>query len=114
MIRLLLFKASDGKCPFQRWFDRLEKSTAKWVTLSLLQMRAGNFSDSRAVGGAVFERRIHTGPGYRIYYARDGDSAVVLLVGGSKKSQRSDIVKARRNWQEFKSRRLGSNNATHH
>ena len=108
MIRLLIFETQDGRRPFQSWFNRLDKSVAKRVTLSLLQMRVGNFSDSRAIGGAVFERRIHMGPGYRIYYGREGNSSVILLVGGSKKGQSSDIIRARRYWKEYKSIRRGA------
>ncbi len=66
----------------------------------LNRIRLGNFGDCKSVGGGVEELRIDFGPGYRVYYGREGSLAVVLLGGGSKKSQARDIVTAQRRWKE--------------
>ena len=68
-------------------------------------MEAGNLSGVRGVGQGVLEYRIHFGPGYRVYFGRDGDALIVLLVGGAKGRQQSDIENARELWQEYKRRK---------
>lgn len=68
-------------------------------------MEAGNLAEVRSLGGGLLERRIHAGPGYRIYFGRDGDSLVILLGGGTKARQRQDIDNARQVWQEYRHRK---------
>jgi putative addiction module killer protein len=84
----------DGHCPFAEWFERLDDRAAAKVTIALERMRAGNFGDHKSVGGGVLERRIDYGPGYRIYFGRDGARLVVLVGGGTKSRQSSDIQHA--------------------
>jgi putative addiction module killer protein len=61
----------------------------------------GNFGDSKSVGGGVEELRIDFGPGYRVYFGRDGQSVVILLGGGSKQTQSKDIQRARALWEDY-------------
>lgn len=68
-------------------------------------MEAENLSGVRGVGSGVLEYRINFGPGYRIYFGRDGDALIVLLGGGSKRRQQYDIENARALWQEYKRRK---------
>ena len=68
------------------------------------RMEQGNLGDVRGVGEGVIERRIDFGPGYRIYFAWDGPVLVVLLGGGDKGSQLSDIVRAKERWREYQIR----------
>ncbi len=68
-------------------------------------MQGGNLSNLRSVGKGVQEFRIRYGPGYRIYLARDGDTLIILLGGGTKARQQQDIERARRLWDEYKSRK---------
>jgi putative addiction module killer protein len=65
----------------------------------------GNFSSMKSVGGGVLEFRIDFGPGYRIYFGRDGGEIVVLLAGGTKKRQRQDISTAQARWADYKQRK---------
>ena len=58
--------------------------------------------DHRGVGQGVFELRIDRGPGYRIYYGREGDDLVILLVGGTKKRQTRDIETAHALWKAYR------------
>ena len=62
----------------------------------------GNFGDCEPVGEGVSEMRIHVGPGYRVYFARRGLQIYLLLVGGSKASQKRDIKTALRMARELK------------
>ncbi len=68
-------------------------------------MEVGNFSNVKSVGQGLFETRIHFGPGYRVYFGKDGDQVVLLLAGGAKKTQARDIRTARLRWKDYKNRR---------
>ena len=72
------------------------------MTAAIEQMEAGNLSNVRSVGRGVSEYRIHFGPGYRIYFGRDGDTVIILLGGGTKTRQHRDIENARALWQEYR------------
>lgn len=65
----------------------------------------GNWSNVKGVGGGVYERVIGFGPGYRIYFGKDGDKVVILLAGGAKKRQDIDITNAKERWQDYKRRK---------
>ncbi len=64
-------------------------------------MELGYFGDSKALGDGIVELRIHHGPGYRIYYAREGKNVYLLLCGGSKSSQNKDITLAKQYWKQY-------------
>jgi len=68
-------------------------------------MESGNLSGAKSVGAGVAEIRLDFGPGFRIYFGRDGESLVVLLGGGSKKRQQTDIEEAQALWAEYKKRK---------
>ncbi|EEE35260.1 probable addiction module killer protein [Rhodobacteraceae bacterium KLH11] len=85
MIALRVYETVDGKSPFDEWFDGLDPIAAAKVTTALARMEHGNFGDVKSIGQGMSERRITFGPGYRIYFGRDGDELVILLCGGSKK-----------------------------
>jgi len=68
-------------------------------------MEQGNFGNAKAVGGGVHEYRIDFGPGYRLYFGKDGDHVVILLGGGTKKRQRHDIAAALARWNDYKQRK---------
>jgi putative addiction module killer protein len=65
-------------------------------------MSTGNLSNVRGVGSGALEYRINTGPGYRVYFGRDGDTLIILLGGGTKAGQQADIERARRLWQDYR------------
>ena len=67
-------------------------------------MADGNLGDVRGVGEGVMERRVDFGPGYRIYFAWDGPTLVILLGGGDKSSQRDDIDRAKERWRDYRNR----------
>ena len=68
-------------------------------------MSDGNLSSVKSIGSGVLEYKIDFGPGYRIYFGRDGDRLVILLAGGTKKRQQQDIVNAKAYWQDYRQRR---------
>jgi putative addiction module killer protein len=82
---------------FQKWFAGLGDRQARDRILARITMlEQGHVGDSRSVGGSVSELRIHTGPGYRVYYRRKGRIVFLLLCGGDKSSQRTDIARAQK------------------
>jgi len=95
----------SGKSTFTRWFEALNAEAAAKVTTALYRMGQGNFSNVQGVGSGVFEYRIDFGPGYRIYFGKDGETLVVLLGGSSKKRQQQAIQAAQQSWKEYKQRK---------
>ena len=85
--------------------DGLEAQAAAKVTTALQRMEQGNFSRVKGVGSGVFEYTLDFGPGYRIYFGKDGVEFVILLGGGTKKRQETDIAIASALWQEYKQRK---------
>jgi putative addiction module killer protein len=82
---------------FRQWRQRLKDGRAKALIASRLDRLAyGHAGDVKSAGDGVLELRIHYGPGYRVYFARQGDTVIVLLCGGDKGSQRRDITMAKR------------------
>lgn len=96
---------TDGKSPFARWFAELGAQTAAKVATALYRLEQGNFSNVEGVGSGVYEYKINFGPGYRVYFGKDGDKIVILLGGGSKKRQSADISAALVCWQDYKRRK---------
>lgn len=66
------------------------------ILVRIRSAEAGNFGDCEPVGDGVSEMRIHTGPGYRVYFTRRGETVYLLLAGGNKSSQKRDIVLAKK------------------
>jgi putative addiction module killer protein len=102
---LRIYVTPDGKRPFQEWVNSLKDEEAQGRVLARLErVRLGLLGDCKSVGDGVSELRIDTGPGYRVYFGQDGRSIVILLCGGSKASQRKDIVEAKVFWKDYRSR----------
>lgn len=91
--------------PFARWFDRLDEYAAAKVATAVLRLEQGHQSNVKGVGGGVLEYRIDFGPGYRVYFAREGDERIVLLGGGTKVRQQLDIETSRDRWREYRSQK---------
>jgi putative addiction module killer protein len=99
-----VYAGSDGSEPFTDWLRGLRDGSGRnRIRERLARVRLGNFGDARSVGNGVHELRIHTGPGYRIYFGREGDTVVILLCGGDKSSQARDIDRARSYWRDYRS-----------
>jgi putative addiction module killer protein len=105
MITIKEYVDTKNRSPYAKWFNRLNAAAAARVVTALVRMEQGNFSNTKGIGAGVLEYRIDFGPGYRIYFGRDGDSIVILLGGGTKKRQQKDIETARTLWKDYKRRK---------
>jgi putative addiction module killer protein len=89
---------------FQKWRTRLKDERARALIASRLDRLAfGNPGDVKPVGQGISELRIDYGPGYRVYFLRRGNEIIVLLCGGDKSTQATDIKTAKRlaeGWRE--------------
>lgn len=101
--QLIIYQTEDGREPFTRWRKSLgDKVTIARVDRRLDRVRAGNYGDYKPVGEEVYELRLFFGAGYRIYFAEDGDTLVLLPSGGDKGSQTRDIRTAQNYWQDYR------------
>lgn len=104
-VRVVVYIDTAGRSAFTRWFEGLNAEAAAKVTTAIYRMGLGNFSNVEGVDGGVFEYRIDFGPGYRIYFGKDGETMVVLLGGSAKKRQQQAIQAAQQAWREYKRRK---------
>ena len=92
----------EGRSPFAEWFDGLDTVTAERVDRYILRLEAGNFGAAKSLQDGVFELRLDFGPGYRVYYGREGRMIIILLGGGTKRRQDTDIASAIARWKHYK------------
>ena len=105
MIEVFRYQSEDGKEPLTGWLYSLrDKQVQAKIRVRLKRLEAGNLGDCDAVGEGVLELREHLGAGYRVYFGRHGQSVVILLCGGTKKSQPADIKTAKEYWADWKRR----------
>lgn len=94
----------DGTSPYEEWFMGLDTVAAAKITIVKLKMEQGILSNVKWFGG-IGEYRLDWGPGYRVYFGKDGDRLIILLGGGTKKGQQKDIDKVEALWREYKERK---------
>jgi putative addiction module killer protein len=92
--QLAIYETEMGDLPFNDWLDDLAKMIVARIIARLERVKHGNYGDYKSVGEGVFEFRCFFGPGYRVYFAEDGGTIVLLLCGGDKSSQAKDVAKA--------------------
>lgn len=87
---------------FSTWLAELKdlKARAK-IVIRIKQASQGNFGDIKPISDGVWEMRVHFGPGYRVYYAREGRVIYLLLSGGDKSTQKQDIKTAVAMWKQI-------------
>ena len=102
VIRIVQYVSRDGKDRFGEWLRAQPSLVRTRVQARINRIRMGNFGDYRGLGQGISELRIHSGPGYRVYYGRDGNHLVILLAGGTKRRQAGDIARAQALWREYK------------
>jgi putative addiction module killer protein len=105
MIEIREYIDAQARSPFARWFDDLDAQAAARVATALGRMERGNFSNAKAIGDGVNEYKIDFGPGYRVYFGREGSAIIILLCGGTKKRQQRDIEAAKAYWADYKKRK---------
>ena len=109
VIEVREYVAADGSNPYAKWFNRLSAQAAAKVAIAITRMAQGNLSNAKSVGSGLQEYRIDFGPGYRIYFGRDGDRLLILVGGGIKKRQQDDIRRAQALWADYKRRKKEEN-----
>jgi putative addiction module killer protein len=94
-----------GRIPYRDWLVKLDAATRARIIAAALRMERGNFSAAKSAGSGVSELRLEFGPGYRVYFGKDGERLIILLGGGTKKRQQADINVAHALWAEYKRRK---------
>jgi putative addiction module killer protein len=104
---LEFYKQTDGTMPCLDWLNNLKDDKAGTVIAArLARLAAGHFGDCKSIKDSeLLELRVHVGPGYRLYLAQDGKTIILLLYGGSKRTQDGDIRKAKQYWSDYQRRK---------
>lgn len=90
---------------FLAWLRRQRDTQARIAIINRIgRVELGNFGDHRYCRDGVWELRVDTGPGYRIYYGLAGRQVVLLLCGGDKRTQQVDIARAVSYWEDWQRR----------
>ena len=105
MVELREYQDHGDRSPFGDWRSKLDAEARRKVTTALYRVGLGNFSNVKGVGAGVFECRINFGPGYRVYFGKDGERMIVLLGGGTKQRQQNDIRLAHDRWEDYRRRK---------
>lgn len=96
------YQQQDGSIPYSEWLEEIKNRQHRVrIVRKVDRVKKGLLGDRKGVGEGVQELRLHFGPGYRVYFAEDGDTIVVLLCGGDKSTQSQDIERAKAYWQNY-------------
>jgi putative addiction module killer protein len=99
------YLTESGRDVFGEWLSELRDVQARAkIVVRIDRLSIGNFGDCKSLRGGLFELRIDWGPGYRVYYALTGKECVLLLGGGDKRKQSSDIKRALKLLKDYRER----------
>ena len=102
---VLVYRTREGRLPFDDWLRDLRDADAVARVLARIgRVRRGNLGDCKPVGEGVCELRVDCGPGYRAYFGQPGQTLVILLCGGDKRTQERDIRQAQQYWSDYQQR----------
>jgi len=105
MFEIQPYYTRSGKVPFAQWQDALRDNRVRTaIARRLYRMGKGHFGDCKPCQDGVWELRLDIGPGYRVYYVCHGQTVILLLCGGDKHTQKTDIARAREYWNDWKTR----------
>ena len=90
---------------FAKWFNDIPTQAAAKIRVALARMEQENLSNVKALGFGLYEKRLDFGPGYRVYFGKDGSDHIILLGGGTKSRQQKDIERAKLLWQDYEHRK---------
>jgi len=105
VLEIRYYVSRDGQSPFEEWFAGVDATARAKVAAAIVRLEQGNLSNVKSVGEGVLEYRINFGPGYRVYFGRDGDVLLIVLTGGTKKRQQRDIRTAIELWTDYRHRK---------
>jgi putative addiction module killer protein len=108
VLEVRYYISEDGRSRFEEWFSSVDSAARAKVAAAISRLEQGNTSNVKSVGEGILEYRINFGPGYRMYFGRDGATLVILLTGGTKKRQQQDIAAATALWAAYKRRKRSS------
>ncbi|MGB2924440.1 MAG: type II toxin-antitoxin system RelE/ParE family toxin [Limnothrix sp.] len=98
------FVKENGSSPFRKWFQKLDAQAAAEIRVAIARLELGNTANIKWFSG-IGEYKINWGAGYRIYLVQDGVELIILFGGGTKKTQKSDIAKAKKLYEKYKARK---------
>jgi putative addiction module killer protein len=99
------YQTAEGKTPLTEWLGGLRDGPTRGrIVARLDRLKAGLLGDWKSVGGGICELRIDHGPGYRVYYAQEGKTLILLLCGGDMCTQEKDIETAHAYRKDYKAR----------
>ncbi len=102
---VLVCRTREGRLPFDEWLRDLGDANAVARVLARLgRVCRGSLGDCKPVGEGVSELRVDYGPGYRVYFGQKGQTLVILLCGGNKRTQDRDIRLAQQYWNDYQQR----------
>ena len=105
MVQVYRYKTEAGAEPVTEWLLSLKDNLVQAkMRLRINRVAEGNFGDCSSVGDGVSELREHIGAGFRMYFGQQGKTIVILLCGGTKRTQTADINTAKRYWTDWKKR----------
>ena len=100
-----IYETESGQVPFSEWLvDLKNKNAAARILLRIDRAKLGNLGDHKLIDDGLFEFRVDTGAGYRVYFGRINAQAIVILWAGDKSMQQRDIEKAQQHWINYRSR----------
>jgi putative addiction module killer protein len=98
---VIVYKTKDNEEPFLKWlFGLRDKITRHRIEIRIERIRQGNYGDHKRFH-RILEIRLDFGKGYRLYCGEDGNTVIILLLGGDKSSQVRDIKKALEYWEDY-------------
>ncbi len=103
-IQIKIYRKESGEVPYISWLESLDPPIEARVNSRISRIKTGNFGDCSVIKGirGLYELRIHFGAGYRVYFGKIKNKIVLLLCGGSKRTQKRDITKTKKLWEEYK------------
>ena len=105
MFEVIHYETKAGEDVFAEWIVGLrDQQAAARIAARTARIALGLFGDCKSVGEGVWELKVDWGPGYRVYYAKNGRSVILLLCGGDKRRQNADIMSAKRLWRDWQRR----------
>jgi len=95
------YVTAEGISPFREWLDALDLSVRARVQARIFRFERGNLGDHKSIGSRIGGARLPFGAGYRVYFGKERQTDILLLLGGDKASQRKDIRLAQRFWTDY-------------
>jgi putative addiction module killer protein len=99
------YLTARGISPFAKWYKKIAENHKVKIDARLQRVKILDvFGDKKALGQGVYELRFMTRSGLRIYFGKEGEEIILLLMGGNKSTQSRDIEKAKEYWKDYKLR----------